>query len=116
MQAAWRRTVQNAFAFQPTYSYDIRKGKFGDVVLDGLRFGATELKGGRTYFIDERANERQREVLRVILARVIRHLSAVEADEKAKADDPKIRYTSIKQEYDDRRNRLEVAGRRRICR
>lgn len=92
------------------YAYDIRKGKFGDVVLDGLRFGATELKGGRTYFIDERANDRQREALRVILARVIRHHSAAEADEKAKAADPKMRYTSIKQEYDDRRNRLEVAG------
>lgn len=92
------------------YAYDIRKGKFGDVVLDGLRFGATELKGGRTYFIDERANDRQREALRVILARVIRRLAAAEADEKAKADDPKMRYTSIKQEYDDRRNRLEVAG------
>ncbi len=92
------------------YSYDIRKGKYGDITLDGLRFGATELKGGRTFFIDERANERQREALRVILGRVIQDLSADEAERRAKSADPKLRYAAIQQDYDERRNHLVVAG------
>ncbi|MGI9068087.1 MAG: DUF1326 domain-containing protein [Pyrinomonadaceae bacterium] len=92
------------------YSYDIRQGKFGDVTLDGLHFGATELKSGRTIFIDERANERQRQALRVIAARVIEHLSVEEAEKKAKVADPNVRYAAIKQEYDARHNHLEVAG------
>jgi hypothetical protein len=94
----------------PFYSYDIRQGKYGEVSLDGLRFGATDLKGGRTIFIDERATERQREALLVIAARVIKRLSVEEAEKSAKEVDPEVRFTSIKQEYDERRNRLEVAG------
>ena len=94
----------------PLYSYDIRQGKYGDVALDGLHFGATELKGGRTIFIDERAGERQREALRVIAARVIERLSVEEAEKKAKEVDPDVRYTAVKQEYDEHRNHLEVAG------
>jgi len=92
------------------YAYDIRKGKYGDVTLDGLRFGATELKSGKTIFIDERANDRQREALRIIAGRIIQHLSASAAEEKAKTTDSKVRYVSIKQEYTDRKNRLEIAG------
>jgi hypothetical protein len=92
------------------YSYDIRKGKYGDTTLDGLHFGGTELKSGRTFFIDERANERQREALRVIVGRVIQKLSAVEAETRAKSAEPDVRYTAIQQEYDDRRNHLVVAG------
>lgn len=94
----------------PLYSYDIRQGKYADVPLDGLRFGATDLKGGRTIFIDERATERQREALRVIAARVIERLSVEEAEKRAREVDPDVRFTAIKQEYDERRNRLEVAG------
>jgi hypothetical protein len=94
----------------PFYSYDIRQGKYGDVALDGLHFGATELKGGRTIFIDERAGERQREALRVIAARVIERLSVEEAEKKAREVDPDVRYAAVKQEYDERRNHLEVAG------
>jgi hypothetical protein len=94
----------------PFYAYDIRQGKYADVSLDGLRFGATDLKSGRTIFIDERASERQRAALRVIAARVIERLSVEEAEKKAKEVDPDVRFTSIKQEYDGRRNRLEVAG------
>jgi hypothetical protein len=78
--------------------------------LDGLHFGATDLKGGRMIFIDERANERQREALRVIAARVIERLSVEESEKRAKEVDPEVRFTAIKQEYDERRNRLEVAG------
>jgi hypothetical protein len=94
----------------PFYAYDIRRGKYADVSLDGMRFGATDLRGGRTIFIDERASERQRAALRVIAARVIERLSVEEAEKKAKEVDPDVRFTSIKQEYDERRNRLEVAG------
>jgi hypothetical protein len=94
----------------PFYSYDIRQGKYGDVSLDGLHFGATDLKGGRTIFIDERADPRQREALRVIAARVIERLAVEAAEKKAKEVDPNVRYAAVKQEYDERRNRLEVAG------
>jgi hypothetical protein len=92
------------------YSYDIRKGRFNDVSLDGLRFGATDLASGRTHFIDERANEKQREALRVIIARVIAHASAEDAEARGKELAKEMRYVAIKQEYDNRRNRLEVAG------
>ena len=94
----------------PFYSYDIRQGKYADVSLDGLHFGATDLKGGRTIFIDERADPRQREALRVIAARVIERVSVEESEKRAKEVDPDVRYAAVKQEYDGRRNRLEVAG------
>jgi hypothetical protein len=94
----------------PLYSYNIREGRYGDVSLDGLHFGATDLKSGRTIFIDERAGEQQRAALRVIAARVIERLSPEEAEKRAKEVDPDVRYTAIKQEYDERRNHLEVAG------
>lgn len=87
------------------YSYDIRKGRFNDVSLDGLRFGATDLASGRTLFIDERANEKQREALRVI-----KRASAEDAEARGKELAKEMRYVAIKQEYDNRRNRLEVAG------
>jgi hypothetical protein len=92
------------------YSYDIRKGSYNDVKLDGLRFGGADLKNGSTFFIDERADEKQREALRVILARVIERASAEDAEKQAKELAKEIRYTTIKQEYDNRRNRLEVKG------
>jgi hypothetical protein len=91
------------------YAYDIRKGKYGNVTLDGLHFGATELKSGKTIFIDERADERQRHALRVIAARIISHLSAEEAEKRAKSDS-RVRYAAVKQEYDGRRHLLDVTG------
>lgn len=94
----------------PFYSYDIRKGRYRDVKLDGLRFGAADLESGRTIFIDERANEKQREALRVIAARVIERAKPEEAEAEAKEMAKDVRYVTIKQEYDGRRNRLEVAG------
>jgi hypothetical protein len=95
----------------PFYSYDIRQGSYGtNVKLDGLRFGAADTERERTIFIDERADERQRAALRIIAMRVIEHTNAQEAEAKARELAPKIRYTAIKQEYDDRHNRLEVEG------
>jgi hypothetical protein len=91
------------------YAYEIRKGKYGNVTLDGLHFGATELKSGKTIFIDERADERQRHALRVIAARVISHLSAEAAEKRAKSDSS-VRYAAVKQEYDGRRHHLDVTG------
>ena len=92
------------------YSYDIRKGHYNDVTLDGLHFGAADLKNGRTIFIDERANELQREALRAIVARVILRASLEKAEAKAKEFAKDVRYVQIKQEYDNRRNRLDVTG------
>lgn len=94
----------------PFYSYHIREGHYRDVKLDGLHFGSADLAGGRTMFIDERADERQREALRLIIARMIIRVPAEEAEAKAKEIEPRIRYTAVKQEYDERSNRLEVAG------
>lgn len=94
----------------PFYSYHIREGHYGDVKLDGLRFGSADLKGGRTLFIDERADEQQRAALRQIIARLIIRVPAEEAEAKAKEIEPRIRYTAVKQDYDDRSNHLEVAG------
>lgn len=94
----------------PFYSYHIQKGNYGDVSLDDLHFGSADLKNGRTMFVDERASERQREALRLILARVIERVSAAEAEAKAKEIAPRILYAAVKQEYTDRNNHLEVAG------
>jgi hypothetical protein len=92
------------------YSYEIRKGRYNEVTLDGLHFGATDLEHGRTFFIDERADEKQRAALRVILARLIGRAPADKAEAKAEELARGMRYVAIEQEYDDRRNHLEVAG------
>lgn len=94
----------------PFYSYHIRKGNFGDITLDDLRFGSADLRGGRHMFIDERADERQREALRLIMARVIERVPAVDAEKTAKEIAKEVRYTAIDQSYDDRKNHLKVAG------
>ncbi len=94
----------------PFYSYDIREGRYGDVSLNGLHFGAADLQNGQTIFIDERADAKQREALRIIAARVIDHASPEETDAKVKEISPRIRYTAVKQEYGDRHNHLMVAG------
>jgi hypothetical protein len=92
------------------YSYEIRKGSYNDVTLDGLHFGATDLEHGRTFFIDERANEKQRAALRVIIARMLERVPAAEGEAKAAELAKKVRYVAVKQEYDERRNHLQVAG------
>ena len=94
----------------PFYSYHIREGRYGDVALDGLHFGSADLKNGRYMFMDERASERQREALRVIMARVIERAPAEEAEQKAKEIADKIEYAQVEQEYDLRKNRLKVEG------
>jgi hypothetical protein len=92
------------------YSYEIRKGRYNDVTLDGMHFGATDLEHGRTVFIEARADEKQRQALRVIIARMIERSPANEAEERAEELAKDVRYVAIKQEYDDRRNHLAVAG------
>jgi hypothetical protein len=94
----------------PFYSYHIRKGNYGGVVLDDLHFGSADLRGGRHMFMDERASAEQREALRIIMARVIERVSADDAEKKAKEMTEEIRYVKIEQEYDDRKNLLKVAG------
>lgn len=94
----------------PFYSYDVREGRYGDTKLDGLHFGAADLRSGRTIFIDERADARQREALRIIAARVIERTSVEEAETRARELAPRLRYAAVVQEYDDRHNHLEVAG------
>jgi hypothetical protein len=94
----------------PFYSYHIRKGNYGDVVLDDLRFGSADLRGGRYMFMDERANERQREALRIIMARVVERVSDEDSEKKAKEISGEIRYVRVEQEYDERKNLLRVAG------
>ena len=94
----------------PFYSYHIREGRYGDVVLDDLHFGSADLRGGRHMFMDERANERQREALRVIMARVVERVSNEDAEKKAQEIAGEIRYVRVEQEYDARKNLLRVAG------
>jgi hypothetical protein len=94
----------------PFYSYHIRKGNYGDVVLDDLHFGSADLRGGRHMFMDERANERQREALRIIMARVVERVSADDSEQKAKEISGEIEYVGVEQSYDDRKNLLKVAG------
>jgi hypothetical protein len=94
----------------PFYSYHIRKGNYGDVVLDDLHFGSADLRGGRHMFMDERANEGQREALRIIMARVVARVSAEDSEKKAKEMAEEIQYVAVEQQYDDRKNLLKVAG------
>jgi hypothetical protein len=94
----------------PFYSYHIRKGNYGDTVLDDLHFGSADLRSGRYMFIDERASESQREALRLIMARVIERVSAEDAEKKAKEIAEHVRYEAVEQTYDDRKNHLKVAG------
>jgi hypothetical protein len=94
----------------PFYSFDIREGHYGDVQLGGLHFGAADLQNGQTIFIDERADAKQRDALKIIAARVINHASPEETEAKVKEIASRIRYAAVKQEYDNRRNHLQVAG------
>jgi hypothetical protein len=94
----------------PFYSYHISKGNYGDTTLDDLHFGSADLRSGRYMFIDERANENQREALRLIMARVIERVPANEAEKKAKEIAEHVRYEAVEQTYDDRKNHLKVAG------
>ena len=94
----------------PFYSFHIRKGNYNDVALDGLHFGAADLRSGRYIFIDERADARQREALQRISARVIEHASVEDTEKVAKEIAGKVRYAAIEQSYDDRRNHLKVEG------
>jgi hypothetical protein len=94
----------------PFYSYDIRKGNYGDVVLDGLHFGAADMKSGRTIFIDQRADERQRQALKVIAMRVIVRTPAEEAEARVKEYEPSTRFTAIEQSYGSESNHLKVEG------
>jgi hypothetical protein len=94
----------------PFYSYHIREGRYGDVVLDDLHFGSADLRSGRYMFMDERADERQREALRIIMARVVERVSVEDSEQKAKEIDKEIRYVKVEQEYNERKNLLKVAG------
>jgi hypothetical protein len=94
----------------PFYSYEIRKGNYGDVVLDGLHFGAADLKSGRTIFIDQRADAPQRQALRLIAMRVIVRASAEEAEASAKEYEASTRFAAITQEYGKDSNHLKVEG------
>jgi hypothetical protein len=94
----------------PFYSYHIRKGNYGDTVLDDLHFGSADLRSGRYMFIDERANESQREALRLIMARVIERVPVEGAEKKAKEIAENVRYEAVEQSYDDRKNHLKVEG------
>lgn len=94
----------------PFYSYHIREGRYGEVVLDDLHFGSADLKGGRHMFMDERATERQREALRIIMARVVERVSNEDSEKKAKEISGEIQYVKVEQQYDERKNLLRVAG------
>jgi len=94
----------------PFYSYHIREGRYGDVVLDDLHFGSADLRTGRHMFMDERASAQQREALSIIMARVVERVSNEDSEKKAKEISEEIRYAKIEQEYDARKNLLRVAG------
>ncbi|HEY0320769.1 MAG TPA: DUF1326 domain-containing protein [Pyrinomonadaceae bacterium] len=94
----------------PFYSYEIRKGNYGDVVLDGLHFGAADLKGGRTIFIDQRATESQRQALKLIAMRVIVRTAPEDAEKSAKEYEPSTRFAAVTQEYNQSSNHLKVEG------
>jgi hypothetical protein len=94
----------------PFYSYEIRKGNYDDVILDGLHFGAADLKAGRTIFIDQRADERQRQALRVIAMRVIVRTPPEEVEARAKEYEASTLFTRIEQSYGGDSNHLKVEG------
>lgn len=94
----------------PFYSYEIRKGNYGDVVLDGLHFGAADMKSGRTIFIDQRADERQRQALKLIAMRVIVRTSTEDAEARAKEYEASTRFAAIEQSYNQGSNHLKVEG------
>lgn len=92
------------------YAYHIKQGHYGAVTLDGLHFGATDLKSGRTFFIEQTATAPQREAIKLILARVIEKATVAEASQTARDLTPDVRYVAMRQEYDNRSNHLEIPG------
>ena len=86
------------------YAYEITEGNFGDVKLDGLRFGAIDAAKGDTIYLDSRAEGKQREALEAVARKVMR----VDGDRMGRSKLLGIQYVKIEQQYDDRHDALDL--------
>jgi len=86
------------------YSYEIKQGNFGDVKLDGLRFGAIDASKGNTMYLDTRAEGKQREALEAVARKVMR----VDGDRMGRSKMLGIQWIKIDQQYDDRHDMLDL--------
>jgi hypothetical protein len=89
-----------------TYSYEIRKGHFNGVKLDGFRFGGMETAKGNGMYLDERAEGEQRKALEAVARKALR----VNGDRMGSSKFLGLNYVQIKQQYDDRSDMLDLGG------
>ena len=90
------------------YSYKIAKGRHGQVVLDGLKFGSVDARYGRTLYIDQRANDAQRAALSDIAVELMGLKDNAQFYPGQSMAHIATRYVDIVQESDRKGNRLKM--------
>jgi hypothetical protein len=90
------------------YSYKIKNGSHGDVVLDGLKFGSVDARYGRTLYIDQRANQAQRAALNDIAMDMLGLRDNTQFYPGQSMAHIATRYVDIAQESDQKGNRLKL--------
>src|SRR5215467_2539488 len=88
------------------FSYEIKEGTFGDVKLDGLRFGGIDGAKGNTLCLDAWADGKQRDALEAVARKVMR----VDGDRMGRRKLLGVQYVKIEQQYDDRHDKLDIGG------
>jgi len=90
------------------YSYKIRQGQYGDLQLDGLKFGSADAKHGRTVYIDRSATPEQRAALLQIGEQVLGLKTAEPFYSEQAMDHLGTRYVEIIQEADEHGHHLKL--------
>jgi len=89
------------------YSYKIAQGKFGAVVLDGLKFGSVDARYGRTVYLDQQARPDQREALMAVAEKLLALKDLAPFYSGQSMTHIATRVVEIVQEADDHGNHLK---------
>lgn len=88
------------------YAYGIKEGNYNGVKLDGLKFGGMETAKGNALYLDASASDEQRKALEAVARKVTR----VSGERMGGASLLGIKWTQIKQQFDDRQDMLDIGG------
>jgi hypothetical protein len=90
------------------YSYKVAKGQYGDLNLDGLKFGSVDARHGRTVYIDQQANVVQRAALLSIAESVLGLKDDTRFFRGQSMAHIATKYTDILQEWDGSGNHVTL--------
>lgn len=88
------------------YAYHIREGNYNGIKLDGLKIGGMETAKGNALYLDDSASVEQRKALEAVARKVTR----VSGDRMGGASLLGVKWATIKQQYDDRQDMLDIGG------